>query len=337
MANTIKFTCVPMGIASPSSGGTPTAQLDVLVTPSLDDQTKLNNFMSWGTAVRLVANQFQLKQQPGTPLTLRTDIIQPGLWSVLMGDAKVDSQLPAINSSGLARPTHTPITEHGVQLSNSRDLAHSFHKSAIGSLASPQKPNFAVPLDVLNQFHARAIEDHSLFRKHPGDAPVIPADSKDPEDVELIAALQTAKGAPEAPTAETLIFNRFGVHAPYFADAAAADPAHGRPAMPAGVYVTPVSADNKHPISPPVKAVRALGHLKTHLINSLRLASGSNTPQLSSTAPQTHLVHHVDRLVSSPSHRSSSAAKKKSESVMLRPAYSFNKRISMLLNTPAIL
>jgi hypothetical protein len=334
MPNLLKFTCVPMGITQAVAGGSPVAKLDVLISPSFEDQKKLDAFMSWGTAVLQVPRGFHLAGRPNVNLTLQADLIQPALWNILLSDALVPA---AIHPSGAPGPASTPITENGVSMDNTQALARKFYSTALKAPSIKGPKSFAVQMDVLRQFRDGATGDHSIYRRHPGDdTPVVDLNSTQPDDVALIALLKNAEDVPESGEAEKLILNRFGVHAPYYSDAIAADPAHSVSARPAGVYVKGVSADGQHAISAPPKALNALGHIKIHLINSLRLAAGNNNP-LPTVPPPAHLAHHVNRLIVSPSHRSTVAAMKKINAVQQQPAYDFNQRISMLMNAPAIL
>lgn len=310
----LTFTCVPMGRSQPEDRPNPQAQLDVLVTPSCDDKAQIADLGKWADQVLACAAKFTLNQSASGPLRLLTNCIQPGLWPKLFDDADVDPPDTIRKAQG------TPITPHGVSLTMTHNLAHQFYASTYSRPID--RANHGPNLAFLRTLHANAASDHGLY---------VPAGSAsrsmgtDEGDKDAIAVLKAIANAPEAPHAEALIATHFGVAAPKINSA-------GNALVPATIQ----TAGGKF-LQPPKKANRALAHLKFHLTNSLKAAGHVAYNPMPNHPRSGHLLYHVNRLIRSSSERRSSGATKVAETIFGRKPYSFNKRITLLLNMPAIL
>jgi hypothetical protein len=288
------------------------AQLDVLVTPSCDAKNQIVDLLGWGTQVLAVANRFTLNQASSALLQMETANIQPGLWTELFQDADVDpSNTPA---------TPTPIAPHGVSLSMSHDLCHGFYESALSRPIDPASPG--VSLDFLRSLHSNAATNYGLYVP---SATVPPPGPRDSDDQDAAAVLASIAGAPEAADADTLIRSRFGV-----------DP----PTLNQSTHVMvpmAIQSSGGKSLQPPKKANHALAHLKLHLTNSLKAASNQPFETLPKHPRPDHLLYHVNRLISSRNDKGAAGAMKVAQTVLARKPYSFNRRITLLLNMPAVL
>jgi hypothetical protein len=311
----LTFTCVPMGRSQPEDRPNSQAKLDVLVTPSCDDKAQVLDLVQWTDQVLKCADKFTFNQKASGQLQLLQNYLQPGLWDKLLGDAEVDQ--PAANS----KPVATPIAPHGVSLTMTHDLAHQFYSSAYGGPIDPS--NHAPKRDFLKTLHTQAANDHGLYVAEAVAAAGAAASEGD--DKHAVAVLKSIDNAPEAHDADTLIRARFGVNAPRLNTTQSA------------LVPTNVKASGGSVLQPPAKANRALAHLKFHLTNSLKAAGNVAYNPMPQNPRSGHLLYHVNRLVRSSSHRRSSGATKVAETIFTRKSYSFNKRITLLLNMPAIL
>jgi hypothetical protein len=302
MPCTLKFTCVPIGISKNAAMGDERAHIHVLVVPSCDADTQIADLMNWGQVLLGCAQRFQLDgiQQP---LMLDTANIKPELWRKLLGDAKAGST-----------PLATPVAPNGVSLSSTHKLAHDFLNSAY---SRPIDENNEAPkVGELQRFHSSAIAEHGLYAPYQNQGI--------PDPPRLQRVLRNITNTEHIQSAKNITNARFVINTPGYSAAYDA------------VYWNPITTPNYKMIRSPDAAAVPLARLQVHLTNSMRAAAGDQ--QFAPDADRTpHLLLHVNRLVAAPNQREAAAAKQVAEQVSNRTPYTFNQRITMLMNMPAIL
>ena len=103
-----------------------------------------------------------------------------------------------------------------------------------------------------------------------------------------------------------------------------------------GAFVNPNLSAAGEKVRAPDIALDALGRLHVHQVNSFRAATNSRN-FLNDSSPTKHLVMHVSRVVVHPAGRTTNAALQASQQVSSTQPYTFNQRITMLMNAPAVL
>jgi hypothetical protein len=301
-----------MGKSPRQDHGPDMALLDVLVVPSCDADPQIQTLTGWPAAVLRNAGGFSATTNGSHPLKLlQARSINPRIWASLLGDAHPDTDLGP-----------TPIAPDGVALGATSTLATTFYQSANSGPIDPT--NHAPQQRFLQSIHQEAIGAHGLYVAHttPGPAEI---DSSDPQFQATRDVLRLMEGDSHATAAATLIQKRLG-HKPPVLNAA------GDKILIDGV------STGKRMVHAPNSAVHTLAHLQLHLARSLKAAGYADYSGLNPThAGNPHLLYHFHRLVASATRRHAAEAKKVASAVISRSPYGFNKRITLLMNMPALL
>ncbi len=307
MACKVVFTCVPMGKKQSDAGGAATAFLDVLAVPHCEDANNIQDLLAWPDAVLACKDKFTVNGS--LSLKLISGPIEKKLWKTLLGDAVVNAQ-PA---------SPTPIAPNGVSLAMTYQLCHNFYELANGRSIDVTRQGS--DHDFLYGFHTTSIQKYGLYAAAPSSKSTPPITETRKR---LASLLEKVAGGNEDANADALIRGRFGVQPP------APDPK-------AGVPVSPLIAVKDGPsIQPPVAATDALAALKLDLVASLKAASDPKHKASAFDRPP-HLIYHLNRAIASAAEKRTLHAAQIAHTVFSRDPYSFNQRITMLLNMPALL
>jgi hypothetical protein len=301
-----------MGKSPQQDHGQDVALLDVLVTPGCDADPQIQTLTGWPAAVLNHAGRFSATTSGSHPLKLlQARVINPRIWKSLLGDAHADTDL---------KPT--PVAPHGVALSATGTLATAFYQSANNGPIDPA--NHAPQKTFLQSIHQKAIDEHGLYVAQPTPGP-FEIDSSNPQFSATKEVLQLIqRDSVTAAAAAAMMKQSLGHHPPTL--------------NPGGdkILVEAVST-GKHRVRPPNDAVHTLAHLQLHLVKSLKAAAYTDYNGLGDSQRRPHLLYHFHRLVAAATNRHAAEAKKVASAIISRSPYGFNKRITLLMNMPALL
>lgn len=308
MACKVVFTCVPMGRKATQADGTAVAVLDVLAVPHCDDPKDIVPMLSWPDAIMASKDKFTVNGAIGARLVSDAPM-DSHLWRTLFGDAGTNK----------AKARTTPIAPSGVSLDVVHKLCHDFYASANARVIDSSR--HGPDLDFLRQLHGMSIEQYGLYAPADSSATRVPITAKR----KVIAGhLSEVGGGTDEANADALIRGRFGVIPPTVDHVT-------------GIAISrPTAVGDGAAVQPPVAAGDALSALKLDLIASLKTANGAKYRATTVERPP-HLVYHINRAIASAAEKRTSHAAQVADMVFSRDAYSFNQRITMLLNMPALL